>query len=192
MFTNQNPKRWLIGCALGGVVVLCLCAVSAWFLSFGGNELISRAARPPAPAPEPRVAISAQNAGKLEALYQFAITDTVKGNQAINVVSVLAWSPDSRWLAIGSEGGIGIPSQSSLRLWDVVKGNGRVLYSSLEHGFGLNGQVAFLPDGQTLAYQTGTSITFWDVPHERELRTQQYTSRDEVNAAFFLAATGRD
>lgn len=136
MLTNRNRNRWLIGCALGGVLVLGLCVVSALFLSLGGSELFSQVARPPAPALQPTSAISAQNAGKLEPLYQFTITDTVKSNQAINLVSVLAWSPDSRWLAIGSEGGIGIPSHSSLRLWDVVKGNGRVLYSSLEHSPG--------------------------------------------------------
>lgn len=181
MFTKQNRKRWMIAGGAGSVGVACLCLLSVWFLFLGGNEIFSRVARPPAPPPQPKVAISAQNAGKLELLYQIPVTDWVYR---------MAWSPDSRWLAIDTER-FGMPFHSSLYLWDVAKGNGRALYASLEHGIGLLSQVAFLPDGQTLAYRIGASIRYWDVPHDRELRMQEYASRDDVNAAFFQTATGR-
>ena len=105
--------------------------------------------------------ITTQNVQKLEPLYQFTITGTVQS---------LAWSPDARWLALGTEkqsGGFPVPEMSvsySLHLWDIVKENGTgAFYFSPYIGWFFPTRVAFCPDGKFLVYRTQKSTQQWNV-----------------------------
>lgn len=161
MSANQNHKRWVIAGALGCVGVLFLCFASAGFLLLGGNEIFSRVARPPVPAPQPAVAISTQNIGRIEELYRL---------QVDGPVLTLAWSPDSKLLAVsaGQPGGMLMGPTHAFQLWDVT--NGHAVLSISEPGYT---QVLFAlsPDGHILAYLDNNAVKLWDVVGKRDLRT---------------------
>jgi WD40 repeat protein len=68
-----------------------------------------------------------------------------------NAVRSLAWSPDGRLLAVGTQDGI-------LSVWDVAKNQKPLLTMSLKtivHG------LSWSPDGKYLASAAGNVVTIW-------------------------------
>lgn len=177
MFQRQNHKGWIIAGALGFAgLALVACIAFAAYLNFEGYLPLRPIPESPA-ALSTAVPISWKNLGGLAPLYEFTVTDPIRS---------LVWSPDSRLLAIVTErqpfalekGS----SFSTLHLWDVANGNGRVIYSEVMLPWGTTSSVAFSPDGQVLAYRTDTLIRFWDVGGKRELRT---VAGNDIHGGYF-------
>jgi WD40 repeat protein len=81
----------------------------------------------------------------------------------------LAFSPDGKLLAAGSDnrGGLSLGSSKTLRLWDVATGT---QLHALDHPYGTL-SVAFSPNGKTLAAGTWqATLHLWDVVTGKELR----------------------
>src|SRR5262249_1504195 len=88
---------------------------------------------------------------------------TLKGNDGENMVAVLAFSPDSKTLAVGTVGRV-------VTLWDLHgdKPPCRLPFES----YGSYSCLAFAPDGQTLAVAAVRNrqgmVILWDVPAAKE------------------------
>ena len=83
-------------------------------------------------------------------------------SEGTSVVNSVAFSPDGKTLASGSE-------DATIKLWDVA--SGKELRTLAGHS-GCVDSVAFSPDGKTLASGSDDStIKLWDVASGKKLRT---------------------
>ncbi len=86
------------------------------------------------------------------------------------VVKSPVFSPDSRWLAVGSYRDQGTVQEKRVEIWDVT--TGQVVHSLTP---GTNGveQLAFGPEGQTLAVAgMGDQVELWDLSTEQQRWSQ--------------------
>ena len=85
-----------------------------------------------------------------------------------NDVQTIAFSPDSRLLAVGTELPSGSVVPGVLTVWDIAAH--KPLWSEVAHGNGVR-TVAFAPDGRTLASGGNDgALCFWDVLSGKMLR----------------------
>src|SRR3990167_5644798 len=90
-------------------------------------------------------------------------------------VSGVAFSPDGRWLASGSD-------DNTIKLWEVA--TGREVRTLAGHTAGVSG-VAFSPDGRWLASGSfDLTIKLWEVATGREVRTLRAHTSSVTTVAF--------
>jgi WD40 repeat protein len=110
------------------------------------------------------VAISGTNMALVFDLATFEVTDVVSGHHG--AVDGVDLSPDSRLLLTAGTG------DRSTRLWDIGDEASYELLALPGADRALSAGVAFSPDGNRLAASRGAgSVTIWDFPGGREVRT---------------------
>lgn len=155
MSAKPNRKPWIIV----GLLALFSCVACMALLYIGWNS-IPDSGNQAGPPPQPKVAISAPNAKKVEKLYGFSQPGTI---------SMLAWSPNSRLLA------------SNRTVWDVT--TGRELQSTPRFPYQLY-DVAFSPDSQWVAYLTENGTRIWNVADGSPVQTIDELKRDGNRVTF--------
>ena len=134
--------------------------------SFGGDRdiILSVAVSPEAVSPEDKAMVIARFSGRIGLRRISDFTPLITLEEVPGAVYSVAFSPDGRTIASGSDNG-------KTRLWRVSDGE---LLNTLGASRGSNNiySVAFSPNGRTMASGTSAStIRLWDVADGRLLQT---------------------
>ncbi len=154
---------------VGALSLLILCAGVFWVAAFYVIGNFPPSAPRSESVPQPIIAISAENIGKVKQLVAFS--------QRANVTS-LAWSPDSRILAAGGsrrENDTKDLAPETLVLWDVT--TARALRLSNQNPLDMH-SIAFSPDGRWLATGSADGVMLWNVADGNQLRALAKAGRN--------------
>ncbi len=137
------PVLLLVG---AGIVALALIALVVVAL-----VAVALSRKPTPTVPLPAAAISPDNAAKTVTLARLGIK-----------ASSMAFSPDGKWMASGSD-------DKAIKLWDTSSWREAVIFIGRSNRVT---SVAFSPDGKLLASGSDEkTVQLWDVPGKREQRT---------------------
>jgi WD40 repeat protein len=89
-------------------------------------------------------------------------------------VGAIAWSPDGRRLATAHKpADLNAPANAEVRIWDAASGEGLFTFRFDPRFPVASGSVplAFSPDGERIAVQSGKTVKIWDVAAQKEVLT---------------------